>query len=217
MPQPGDLIEIKRRGYQHWAVDVGDGDVVHLVKDDNSSLPIYQSDRWIRGCQVKKEKLEDVAGDNEWQVNNTRDRKQAPLPAEQIEKNALSLVENTVHYRLLQYNCEHFANELRYGHATSMQVMKLMVGVGVIIVVLAVTIVGPSRVAKAAIKGANLVFTKVRAALKAASATLKAVPAALKAASAALKAVPAALKAASAALKAAPAALLAISIKSTTT
>ncbi|KAG7518394.1 hypothetical protein JOB18_033620 [Solea senegalensis] len=196
MPQPGDLIEIKRRGYQHWAVDVGDGDVVHLVKDDNSSLPIYKFNRWFCGCQVKKEKLKDVAGDNEWKVNNTRDRKQAPLPAEQIVRNALSLVENTVHYRLLQYNCEHFAKELRYGQATSMQVMKLVVGAGVIVVVLAVIYVGPSTVAKAAIKGANLVFTKVGAALKAASATLKAAPAVQKAA---------------------PAALLAISIKSTTT
>ena len=30
-PEPGDLVEIFRPGYQHWAVYVGQGDVVHMT------------------------------------------------------------------------------------------------------------------------------------------------------------------------------------------
>ena len=30
-PKPGDLVEIFRPGYQHWAVYVGEGDVVHMT------------------------------------------------------------------------------------------------------------------------------------------------------------------------------------------
>ena len=30
-PRPGDLVEIFRPGYQHWAVYVGGGDVVHMT------------------------------------------------------------------------------------------------------------------------------------------------------------------------------------------
>lgn len=29
-PRPGDLIEIFRLGYEHWAIYVGNGYVVHL-------------------------------------------------------------------------------------------------------------------------------------------------------------------------------------------
>ncbi|XP_063023078.1 phospholipase A and acyltransferase 1-like isoform X2 [Melospiza melodia melodia] len=35
-PQPGDLIEIVRPGYQHWALYVGDGYVIHLTGDGAS-------------------------------------------------------------------------------------------------------------------------------------------------------------------------------------
>ncbi|CAM4641163.1 unnamed protein product [Leuciscus chuanchicus] len=32
-PEIGDLIEIPRGGYSHYALCVGDGDVIHLVRD----------------------------------------------------------------------------------------------------------------------------------------------------------------------------------------
>lgn len=37
-PEPGDLIEIFRGNYQHWAVYIGDGFVVHLATPCESSL-----------------------------------------------------------------------------------------------------------------------------------------------------------------------------------
>lgn len=41
-PQPGDLIEISRLTYSHWAVYVGDGYVVHLPGPGKHELPTCQ-------------------------------------------------------------------------------------------------------------------------------------------------------------------------------
>lgn len=38
-PEPGDLIEIFRGSYQHWAVYIGDGFVVHLAPPCESLHP----------------------------------------------------------------------------------------------------------------------------------------------------------------------------------
>lgn len=37
-PQPGDLIEIFRGTYQHWAIYVGDGFIIHLAPPCESFL-----------------------------------------------------------------------------------------------------------------------------------------------------------------------------------
>ncbi|XP_008272559.1 phospholipase A and acyltransferase 3 isoform X2 [Oryctolagus cuniculus] len=116
-PKPGDLIEIFRPFYRHWAIYVGDGYVVHLAPPSEvagagaASIMSALTDKAI----VKKELLYDVAGRDKYQVNNKHDDKYTPLPASKIIQRAEELVGQEVLYKLTSENCEHFVNELRYG------------------------------------------------------------------------------------------------------
>lgn len=69
-----------------------------------------------------KEKLESVAGNDKWQVKNSLDGKYKPRLAKEIVKDALASVGKVRKYNLKESNCEHFANEMRYGVAVSQQV-----------------------------------------------------------------------------------------------
>ncbi|XP_036908970.1 phospholipase A and acyltransferase 3-like [Sturnira hondurensis] len=123
-PRPGDLIEIFRLGYEHWAVYVGNGYVVHLAPPSEiagagaASLMSALADKAI----VKKELLSVVAGTDKYHVNNKHDDKYTPLPPSKIVQRAEELVGQEVLYKLTSDNCEHFANELRYGVSRSDQV-----------------------------------------------------------------------------------------------
>ncbi|XP_055210330.1 phospholipase A and acyltransferase 3 isoform X3 [Gorilla gorilla gorilla] len=125
-PKPGDLIEIFRPFYRHWAIYVGDGYVVHLAPPSEvagagaASVMSALTDKAI----VKKELLYDVAGSDKYQVNNKHDDKYSPLPCSKIIQRAEELVGQEVLYKLTSENCEHFVNELRYGVARSDQVVS---------------------------------------------------------------------------------------------
>ncbi|KAM4554820.1 phospholipase A and acyltransferase 3-like isoform 1-T4 [Odontesthes bonariensis] len=125
-PEPGDLIEIFRGSYQHWAVYVGDGFVVHLAPPSevpgagaNSMMSVL-----TEKAMVKKEELWDVVGTNKWEVNNSLDKKYEPRPARVIVREARALVGQELPYCVVRWNCEHFVTELRYGKAESRQVRK---------------------------------------------------------------------------------------------
>lgn len=123
-PKPGDLIEIFRPIYRHWAIYVGDGYVIHLAPPSETagagaaSIMSALTDKAI----VKKELLCDVAGKDKYQVNNKHDGEYTPLPPSKIIKRAEELVGQEVLYKLTSENCEHFVNELRYGVSRSDQV-----------------------------------------------------------------------------------------------
>lgn len=57
-PQPGDLIEIFRLGYKHWAVYVGGGYVVHLLNSGEHDLLTHQV--VIDNCEQKHRSLLDL-------------------------------------------------------------------------------------------------------------------------------------------------------------
>lgn len=142
IPEPnlGDLIEIFRPLYRHWAIYVGDGYVIHLAPPSEiagagaASIMSALTDKAI----VKKELLCDVAGRDKYQVNNKHDNEYTPLPINKIIKQAEELVGQEVLYRLTSENCEHFVNELRYGVARSDQVRDAVTAVGIAGVGLAV-------------------------------------------------------------------------------
>uniref|UniRef100_A0A671WQF0 LRAT domain-containing protein n=1 Tax=Sparus aurata TaxID=8175 RepID=A0A671WQF0_SPAAU len=121
-PEPGDLIEVSRSLYQHWAVYIGDGLVVHLVPPfagaGASSVMSVAAQRAV----VKKEKLSEVVGTDDWKVNNDLDEKYEPHQTDIIVKEALQLVGTEQPYDIVTWNCEHFAKKLRYGKAESWQV-----------------------------------------------------------------------------------------------
>lgn len=123
-PKPGDLIEIFRIGYQHWAVYVGDGYVVHLAPPSeyagagsSSVLSVF-----AEAGVVKKELLKDVAGGCMYQVHNKYDKEYSPLPRSKIVRMAEERVGEKIAYSLSSNNCEHFVTELRYGVKKSKQV-----------------------------------------------------------------------------------------------
>ncbi|KAM9795657.1 phospholipase A and acyltransferase 3-like [Neosynchiropus ocellatus] len=155
-PEPGDLIEIFRGSYQHWAVYVGDGFIVHLAPPSEvaeagiNSMMSVLSDKAL----VKKEELWDVVGNNKWRVNNGLDQKYVPRPARVIVEEADAFVGQSLPYCVIRGNCEHFVNELRYGKAESRQVCKagelalltgLAAAVGVGVVALAAAFFGSSK------------------------------------------------------------------------
>ncbi|XP_061900191.1 retinoic acid receptor responder 3 [Entelurus aequoreus] len=125
-PQPGDLIEIFRPGYQHWALYVGDGFVVHLTPPSEcagaglSSMMSISADRGL----VKMEELWTVVGNDRYRVNNILDDKYEPRSVYVILKEARRLVGQIVSYSLFSRNCEHFVTNLRYGKPESRQVRQ---------------------------------------------------------------------------------------------
>ncbi|XP_051515034.1 phospholipase A and acyltransferase 3-like [Myxocyprinus asiaticus] len=123
-PEPGDLIEIFRVGYQHWAIYVGDGYVIHLVPpSEHAQAGAYSMmsvlyDKAI----VKKEELWSVVGDDKFSINNLLDDKYESRALRDIILEAHSLVGKVLPYSVCTSNCEHFVTELRYGKPQSRQV-----------------------------------------------------------------------------------------------
>ncbi|XP_005063101.1 PREDICTED: HRAS-like suppressor 3, partial [Ficedula albicollis] len=109
----GDLIEIKRPFYQHWAIYVGGGYVIHVTPIGDNSPPTSASSvsLVIRRAKVKKELLEDAVGKHDWDVNNKYDEYREPFPVEEIIRRAESQIGKVVLYRLFFRNCEHFVTE----------------------------------------------------------------------------------------------------------
>lgn len=132
-PKPGDLIEIFRPLYKHWAIYVGDGYVIHLAPPSEfagagaTSIMSVLTDK----ATVKKELLCVVAGGDKYHVNNKHDDKYPPLPPSKIVQQAEELVGQEVLYKLTSENCEHFVNALRYGVARSDQVRDTVKVVGI--------------------------------------------------------------------------------------
>ncbi|XP_043375704.1 phospholipase A and acyltransferase 2-like isoform X2 [Dermochelys coriacea] len=140
-PKPGDLIEISRFGYQHWALYVDYGYVIHLAPPSEfaetgfSSLMSVMADKAI----VRKEPLWAVVKGDDYRVNNKHDGKLPRRTVDQIIQEAESLVGKTMPYSITSKNCEHFITKLRYNVARSDQVRDAMVagavgivGVGVL-------------------------------------------------------------------------------------
>ncbi|NXM51092.1 HRSL1 enzyme, partial [Gymnorhina tibicen] len=121
-PEPGDLIEIKRPGYQHWALYVGGGYVIHVTTTGDSSQSFSSGSTRGKKAIVKKQLLEEVVGNNRWRVNNKYDRSRTPRPVKEIIRRAEQWIGKEVSYHLLACNCEHFVTDLRYGQAVSDQV-----------------------------------------------------------------------------------------------
>ncbi|XP_077588884.1 phospholipase A and acyltransferase 4-like [Stigmatopora nigra] len=126
-PKKGDLIEIDRSGYQHWAIYVGDDYVVHLAPA--SEVPDAGIARFMSVTTdvalVKKEKLSKVAGDCSWKIKNLLDDKYQPKSVAIILKDVNEQIGRRVGYSIMSRNCEHFVTDMRYGKAESRQVRQV--------------------------------------------------------------------------------------------
>ncbi|XP_034714960.1 phospholipase A and acyltransferase 4-like isoform X2 [Etheostoma cragini] len=113
--KPGDLIEISRVLYQHWALYIGNMEVVHLTTP-GGDVALETTGK------VKREMIKKVVGHDRFKVNNLLDEKYPPREPYIIVKEACSMVGQELWYSLTSRNCEHFVTDLRYGKAESRQV-----------------------------------------------------------------------------------------------
>ncbi|TTA54960.1 Eukaryotic initiation factor 4A-II [Bagarius yarrelli] len=120
-PQPGDLIEIFRPAYQHWALYLGDGYIVNLTPVDESQAAAMSSVKSVftRKAVVRMQLLTDVVGGDTFRINNKYDSSHTPLPVSEIIERAQLLIGQEVSYDLLGSNCEHFVTLLRYGEGNA--------------------------------------------------------------------------------------------------
>nr|XP_041574023.1 uncharacterized protein LOC100232623 isoform X1 [Taeniopygia guttata] len=127
-PNPGDLIEIERPAYQHWALYLGKEYVIHVTDTDEGASSLSASSRTIlsRKAMAKKQLLKDVVGNDKWHVNNKYDCHRIPFPMEEIIRRAQRQINKEVPYRLFLKNCEHFVTMLRYGEGVSDQGKKAL-------------------------------------------------------------------------------------------
>ncbi|KAA8589575.1 hypothetical protein FQN60_012940 [Etheostoma spectabile] len=122
-PQPGDLIEIFRPAYQHWALYLGDGYIINLTPVDENQAAAMSSVKSVfsRKAVVRMQLLKEVVGSDSYRVNNKYDHNHTPLPISEIIQRAQVLIGQEVSYDLLGSNCEHFVTLLRYGEGVSEQ------------------------------------------------------------------------------------------------
>ncbi|XP_026195780.1 phospholipase A and acyltransferase 4-like [Anabas testudineus] len=146
--KPGDLIEICRGVYQHWAVYIGGNEVVHLFPPgaDDSELAGWTAMLDSSTAEVRRQKLSKVVGPDNFHINNLLDHKYEPRERHIIVRDACMLVGRTLPYNIATHNCEHFVTELRYGKAESRQIKQAAVVMGV----------GAAAVAAVAVLGAAL-------------------------------------------------------------
>jgi kelch-like protein 24/35 len=111
----GDLIEIQRDIYAHWAVYVGDGNVIHLLDSPDGK------------AQVVCQKLKEIVEGNVCRVNNlvkaAQRRQLVPKSVDDILKSAYEKLNDVFEYHLINNNCEHFATHCRYGSRFSEQAL----------------------------------------------------------------------------------------------
>uniref|UniRef100_A0A4W4E546 LRAT domain-containing protein n=2 Tax=Electrophorus electricus TaxID=8005 RepID=A0A4W4E546_ELEEL len=125
-PQPGDLIEIFRPAYQHWALYLGEGYIINLTPVDENQAAAMSSVKsmFSRKAVVRMQLLKDVVGGDTFRVNNKYDDNHTPLPVGNIIQRAEVLIGQEVSYDLLGNNCEHFVTLLRYGEGVSEQATR---------------------------------------------------------------------------------------------
>lgn len=116
----GDIIEIDRLLFSHWAVYIGDGRVIHVCNFKTSS-PEFQT-----SSEIVEEDLKVVAGPSLVRVNNKEvpamQRNLSSLHPKLIVENAKKCVHEKVSHNVMSLTAEHFVTSCRYGVGWSDQV-----------------------------------------------------------------------------------------------
>ncbi|XP_069017067.1 phospholipase A and acyltransferase 4-like [Embiotoca jacksoni] len=145
--KPGDLIEIHRETYEHWAIYIGGNEVVHLIPPTNTReglgalgelFTLFDSSR----AQVRRQKIWEVVNSSRFEINNHLDDKYQPREPHVIVREACQMVDRELMYNVVTHNCEHFVTELRYGKSESRQVQTAAVIGGVAAAGVAIAVLG---------------------------------------------------------------------------
>ncbi|CAG5866864.1 unnamed protein product [Menidia menidia] len=144
--KPGDLIEIYRGTYKHWAIFIGGNEVVHLIPETSTGdlgdfgelLSFLDSST----ARVRRQRIWEVIKSSEFHINNYLDDEYRPRESRTIVREACRLVGLERPYNIATYNCEHFVTELRYGKPESRQVQTAAVIGGVATAGVAIAVLG---------------------------------------------------------------------------
>uniref|UniRef100_A0A8C8GZX7 LRAT domain-containing protein n=1 Tax=Oncorhynchus tshawytscha TaxID=74940 RepID=A0A8C8GZX7_ONCTS len=131
----GDMIEINRGRYKHWALYIGNGYVIHLVVPGMMFFYKYGSSGFWSAflssspsvsCKgmIIIDTLKDVAAGDPCNIYNYLDDEYKPRRTDVIREDVDKMRGFTIKYDLLGQNCEHFVTFLRYGKSESKQVIK---------------------------------------------------------------------------------------------
>lgn len=137
--KPGDLIEIDRGSYNHWAMfsnksDNGTHWCFHVTTAsgdfEKKSALMSKINNAVAG--IKKHKLKDILEDSESKtpsqarINNkieeAKRKKCGPLPIEEVIEGLEKRKDKPVKYNVKDLNCEHYATTWKYGTGWSRQV-----------------------------------------------------------------------------------------------
>ena len=110
----GDLLEIDRKLYAHWAIYIGNNEVVHLPETVESKAVVQR-------CSLESVSVGCLVRVNNKQVP-AKERCLTELPREEVVANAINCVGTTVRYNIVVSNSEHFVTRLKYGVGWSDQV-----------------------------------------------------------------------------------------------
>ncbi|XP_022803968.1 lecithin retinol acyltransferase-like [Stylophora pistillata] len=109
----GDLIVFHRGLYKHYAVNVGNGEIVHVTSSDLTidACKGKECSTFYKAV-IKKEKFEDFVKAGDEVSVETRGEK--PFSPEEIVRRANSSL-GPMNYNLFWGNCEHFVRWCCYG------------------------------------------------------------------------------------------------------
>ncbi|NP_001116794.1 uncharacterized protein LOC100002243 [Danio rerio] len=133
--QFGDLIEFSYPiGYAHWGVYDGDGYVVHFaVADENKLMNTFRGflqtvfpvcgDLLLGETKIRRQLLSEVNVPKGARVSVSNSQHDIqPSPPDEIRRRLNGLVDREFTYKLLTFNCEHFATFVRSGKAVCNQI-----------------------------------------------------------------------------------------------
>ncbi|KAG1972001.1 phospholipase A and acyltransferase [Pimephales promelas] len=133
--QFGDLIEFSYPiGYSHWGVYDGDGYVIHFaVADETQVMSSFRGflqtvfpvcgDLLLGETKIRRQLLSEVNVPKGARVlvnNNQHDLQ--PSPEDEIRRRRDALLDQEFTYKILTFNCEHFATFVRSGKAMCNQI-----------------------------------------------------------------------------------------------
>lgn len=140
--QIGDQLEFHRGVYSHWAVYMGNEEVIHLTGISstctfNPNHIFTIGGKLFAKAEVKRESVWNVVCDSKVEINNDKDKSCRPLRTDEIVRIAMGMI-GDIGYNVLWQNCEHFAALCRYGVSWSKQadnaLETIMVGGAIVIV-----------------------------------------------------------------------------------
>ena len=116
--EQGDVVEIDRTLYSHWAVYIGDGKVIHVASQHNNST--------CTESLIVQDTLSNVAGSSLVRVNNKEvpalQRNLTALHPKMVVENAKRCLLQKVPHNVMSVTAEQFVTSCKYGVGWSDQV-----------------------------------------------------------------------------------------------